>query len=178
MDQGEHQGAGMMITLRKLGIWCFVVAVFLMSRSALAQTGDLPSFLEFEGQSGYQEIALAGDSWYLAFHGTRNNSLSSVEAGFWGRAAQLCRSAGKAYVVELVYVGERVLPSDPNLVQFESVSSRLVPVRSFIYIPIFIRGGPVTSNAPERVITPSKMSAIRCLSEDANTISGLRPIPV
>jgi hypothetical protein len=51
-------------------------------------------------------------------------------------------------------------------------------VRSFIYIPIFITGGPVTSNAPERVITPSKMSAIRCLSEDVNTISGLRPIPV
>ena len=120
---------------------------------------DLPRFAPAAGRTGYQEIRLADDSWYLAFYGDRENPIELVQAAWAARAAQLCDGLKHPYFIELKYVSEGVLKSAPSAAIAGS-DARLYPVGA-VYIPIFI---PQPSHGVmPAVITPSKLAALRCV---------------
>src|ERR1700745_2221854 len=70
---------------------------------------DLPKFAPLAGTTGYQEIQLANDTWYLGFYGTRSHRVDLIEHGWAARAAQLCAAMQRGYFVQLRYVTEPVL---------------------------------------------------------------------
>ena len=135
-------------------------ALLVASSLARAQSPEIPSFQPYSGESGYQDLQIGPDSWYVAFHGTRKHSMSTVEAAWRARAAQLCQSAGSRYVVELSYVGDRALESDAVAAVPDDSSAYMHKVAGFIYIPIFTPSGPREITP---ILTPTKMGAIRCL---------------
>ena len=135
--------------------------------SANAQQAEVPTFQPYAGESGYQDLQLGPDSWYVAFHGTRKHSISTVEQAWKARAAQLCRSTSTRYFVELKYVGDRALESDAVASVPEDSSAYMQRVAGVIYIPIFTSSGPREISP---LLTPTKMGAIRCLSN----VEGLR----
>lgn len=139
-----------------------LIAAMLLVAPCLvhAQTPELPSFQPYSGDSGYQDLQLGPDSWYVAFHGTRKHSISTVETAWRARAAQLCQAANARYVVELKYVGDRALESDAVAAAPEDPSAHVHRVAGFVYIPIFTPSGP-REIAP--LLTPTKMGPVRCL---------------
>lgn len=149
-----------------------LIAVAWFPQAAHAQSAEAVSVAPFTGESGYQEIRLAADSWYLAFHGTRKHAISSVQAAWLGRAGQLCESAGKPYVIELRYVGQPAFPEDP-VASAEDFS--VVRVAGPVYIPMFIPSGPQTITP---ALTPTKAAAIRCAASSSGLKAGLVAIPV
>lgn len=151
--------------LRTLLVPLLVIA----SASAIAQTTEMPNLAPYEGDSGYQEFSLGPDSWYVAFHGTRKHSMATVEAAWLARAAQLCNSIQKSHLVELKYVGERVLDSDEVARNDAALDAHLYKVAGAVYIPIFTPSGPREITP---VLTPSKVAAVRCFSTDNGLRSG------
>jgi hypothetical protein len=150
----------------------FVTSV-LYSTSVFSQSVDTPALAPFEGNSGYQEIAISPDVWYLAFHGTRQHSRDAIEAAFWFRAAQLCGSVNKSQVIELVFLGEKLFASDPEVADLEAGANYRQFVKGFIYIPIYI---PTQRSAGGAFYeTPSKTSAIRCLKTADGLLSSFQP---
>lgn len=156
--------------LRILGL--FLTSV-LYSVCVFAQNFNAPAFGPFEGESGYQEIAVSTDVWYLAFHGTRQHSGDAIEAAFWFRAAQLCGSVNKSQVIELVFLGEKLFASDPEIADFDAHANYRQYAKGFIYIPIYIPRQRGVSGAQYE--TPSKSSAIRCLQTTDGLLSSLKP---
>lgn len=141
------------------------VWVAMVVSPAWAQTMEPLALAPFTGAAGYQEIQLEGDNWYLAFHGTRKHSIEQVRTGWWARAAQLCESARKPFIVELRYVGDPVY-ADEKMARYDD-GFRAIPVAGPIYITMFIPSGP--RNIPP-TLTPTKAAVLRCV--DLNT--GLR----
>jgi hypothetical protein len=138
------------------------------------QATQTAALVPFTGQSGYQELKLGGDSWYLAFHGTRNDVITLVEAGWMGRAGQLCEAAHKAYVVELRYVDEPVYLTDP--VASNDDGLEIVKVRSGpIFIPIYTPSGPRNVSP---TLTPTKAAPLRCINETTGLRPGKAAVPV
>ena len=128
-----------------------------------APPSEVPKFAPVSGITGYQEIKLSEDSWYVAFHGQRKHSMELVEAGWGARVAQLCTGIQRAYFVQLRYVGEPILKTSPAAAVKPLIGSAH-PV-GMVYIPIFI---PQAHRAALAVVTPSKSAAIRCVqSPDA-----------
>jgi hypothetical protein len=127
---------------------------------ASAQPSEVPSFQPYSGKSGYQDLKVGPESWYVAFHGTRMHSMSTVEAAWWARAAQLCQSANARYVVELNYVGDRALESDGVASFPDDSSANMLRVAGVVYIPIFTPSGPREFTP---MVTPSRIGVIRCL---------------
>lgn len=126
---------------------------------------DLPQLIPFAGDSGYQEIRLSADTWYLALHGTRKHSPASVQTAWLARAAQLCVAAKARYFVELRYAGERVLSSDVAAAETEPLARFMRPTAGGYYVPIFIPSGP---RAITQQLTPSKLAPVRCVeAQDA-----------
>ena len=160
-------------------IWAplIVIAFFCTSRLAHAQPAELtqaqptsiPSFQPFTGDSGYQEIRIDTDSWYVAFHGTRMHSMAIVEAAWKARAAQLCRSTNKRYLVELNYIGDRALDSDAVAISWNEPQAYMLREAGFVYIPIII---PSRSQTDLLILTPSKMGPVRCLATDEGLRQG------
>ena len=158
-------------------IWAplIVIAIFCASQLTHAQPAELtqsqptkiPSFQPYTGESGYQEIQIDTDSWYVAFHGTRRHSMPIIEAAWMARAAQLCRSGNKRYLIELNYVGDRALDSDAVAVSWSEPPVHMLREARAVYIPIII---PSRSHGTVLVLTPSKMGPVRCLA----TNEGLR----
>lgn len=151
---------------------CAAFAMAFSSHAAYAQTSESLSVAPFTGEAGFQELRVGGDSWYVAFHGTRKHAIGSVQAGWLARAGQLCESAGKQYVVELRYVGQQVFPEDP-VASNEDFS--IVRTAGPVYIPMFIPSGPRT--IPPN-LTPTKAAAIRCVEKGSGLNVGLAAIPV
>jgi hypothetical protein len=127
---------------------------------ASAQSSEVPSFQAYSGKSGFQDLQVGPASWYVAFHGTRMHPMSSVEAAWWARAAQLCQSANARYVVELDYVGDRALETDDVASAPDNSSMNMHRVAGVVYIPIITSSGPREFTP---MVTPSKMGVIRCL---------------
>jgi hypothetical protein len=156
--------------MKSISLWLVrtVLASLLSSAmGASAQSGEPPPFVAYSGESGYQEISLRVDEWYVAFHGARKHAMASVETAWLARAAQLCAAGGKQYVVELNYVGDRVYESERLSGTGELQENLSHKVAGVVYIPI------ITSYGPREIrpmLTPSKMAAIRC----ATTVDGLR----
>lgn len=154
-----------------LAIACALAASCAPIAIAHAQSKDVPAFAPYTGTSGYQEIDLGNDTWYVAFHGTRDHGMQSLEAGWLARSAQLCSAAGKQFVVELKYVGEPVSSTDRLSSSDETPysPSQALPLRvaGSVPIPIFIPSGPREITP---ILTPSKMAPARCLA----TAAGLR----
>jgi len=143
----------------------------IVAVSSYAQTGteeESPYFGPFTHQGGYQELSLGPDAWFVAFHGTRKYSMNAVEAGWLARAAQLCASIQRKFLVELRYVGEPVFETDRLAIEPAAEFDYFKTKGSVVYIPI------ITSSGPQEIppyLTPSKLAAVRCISTDA----GLRP---
>ncbi len=144
-----------------------VGALALAASHAGAQSPEPPTFAPYVGGGGFQEIELGGDAWYVAFHGVRQNTMAAVEAAWLARSAQLCLAGNKRFLVELRYVGEHVLSSEPMAHLPSDVSGYAQHVAGVVYIPIVISSRPQQFSP---IITPTKMAAIRCLS----TVTGLR----
>jgi hypothetical protein len=150
---------------------CAAFAVAFWSHTAYAQNSDSLSVAPFTGEAGFQELRIGGDSWYLAFHGTRKHAIGSVQAGWLARAGQLCESAGKQYIVELRYVGQQVFPED-QVASYEDFL--IVRTAGPVYIPIFIPSGPRTIPPS---LTPTKVAAIRCVERASGLNANLVAIP-
>lgn len=121
---------------------------------------DLPKFAPASGRTGYQEIQLADDTWYLAFYGDRDNPLELVQMAWAARAAQLCEGMKHPYFVQLKYVSENVLKAPPSA-ELLARDARAYRVGGAVYIPIFI---PQPSHGVmPAVTTPSKSAAVRCI---------------
>jgi len=118
----------------------------------------MPDYVPFAGHSGYQEIRVAEDSWYVAFHGTRDHNIQSVDAAWAARAAELCNSLGAAYFVQLKYEGEAVL--DGEKISRETRRRTWMRNAGAVFIPIYV---PRSSGSAMIFYTPSKMAAVRCL---------------
>ena len=129
----------------------------------LAHAQSMPAYKPYAGADGYQEIAIGANAWYLAFHGLRSNSIPSLEKAWSARAGQLCLAAAKSTFVELRYVAERILTSDPILSENEIGSAKLHPAAA-VYIPIFIpnTSGPITDGM---FSSPSKMAPFKCIDD-------------
>ncbi len=154
---------------------CATVASLMLAPLASAESVEIPAFVPYVGESGYQEIDLHNNAWYVAFHGTRKHTIALVEAAWLGRSAQLCATTGKKFIVELRYVGERVFESD-ELVELSLGQSGLsYKVAGFVYIPIFTSSGPREITP---MLTPSKLSAIRCIESEQGLRAGKAAISV
>ncbi len=132
--------------------------------AGLATAAGAQSFQPYDGKTGYQELAIAADSFYLAFHGTRDTSGPWVNAAWAARAAQLCAARGAAAFVALRYPDEAVLPTDAAMAAAPADQAWPVPVASGpVYIPIYLPSGPrITS-----LDAPGKLGAVRCLPAGA-----------
>ena len=124
---------------------------------------DVPKYAPLSGLTGYQEIKLPDDSWYVGFHGERKHSMDLVETGWAARAAQLCMSLQLPYFVELHYVGEAILapaPGPAHVTPSAPVRDGSARTVGYVYIPIFI---PQPQGPMPTVLTPSKAAAVRCV---------------
>jgi len=156
----------------------------IFSISILAKAADpLPpsaAFIPFDGKQGYEEIQESPDSWYVAMHGTRDTTWDSVVKAWAVRAAQLCVSVSKPLYVELRYVAEPVLTTDPLPTVAEASSSLLLKVggsHSTSTVPIVVPV-PGQSGAIAPVLTPTKQAAMRCVSRDAPMLFPERAVKV
>jgi hypothetical protein len=134
---------------------------------------DLPKFAPASGRTGYQEIRLGDDTWYLAFYGDRENPLELIQAAWAARAAQLCDSVKHPYFVPLKYVSEAVLKSAPAAA-ITRADGRAYPVRGPVYIPIFIPQ-PAHGVIPA-VTTPSKLAAFKCIDSPEKLLEPSRAV--
>lgn len=134
---------------------------------AQAQAVAAPPMALFDGSSGYQEIALAPDAWYVAFHGSRDHGMSVVSAGWLARAAQLCAAVGKSHVVQLKYVGEPVYRGERVAVGGGGQAGSARKVAGFVYVPIYTAPQPAVP-----IITPSMMAPMRCVHETTGLREG------
>lgn len=139
------------------------IVAMLTALSLSAQPSPQLEYGPFSGYTGYQEVKITDQSWYVAFHGDRQTSLEYVKAGWHARAAELCTLQNAAYYVEMRYVREPLLVDDREA---ERSQGSLIPAAGYIYVPIFTQ----RSAASVSVIAPSKLAAVRCVTE----ISSLR----
>jgi hypothetical protein len=113
----------------------------------------------FAGDTGYQEIKLSDNSWYVAYFGSRKTAMTDVEMSWRVRAARLCEIQNSPYFVELNYVAEPVLTGDKlSSTGPENFSAGYRKVGA-IFVPIYT---PPVSLDPE--IVPTKMAPILCLA--------------
>ncbi|MBS0578651.1 MAG: hypothetical protein JSR36_05255 [Proteobacteria bacterium] len=138
-----------------------------------AQRPDLPNFAPISGSSGYQEIKLSDDSWYLGFFGTREHSMELLGAAWAARAAQLCAQVKQPYFVRLRYIGEPVLAADRAARSSPGAAAYARPVGGG-YVPIFIpmpqAHGPIT------VLTPAIEAPVRCIAGPDSLVDHARAV--
>jgi hypothetical protein len=94
-----------------------------------------------------------------------------VETAWMARAAQLCRSGKKQYLVELKYVGDRALDSDTIAMNWSESPGHMFKVARGVYVPIPI----IIPSRPREIVpvlTPSKMGSVRCLATDEGLLQG------
>ena len=144
----------------------------LFSGFVQAQSSDTLKVEPFIGSAGFQEINLENEGWYLAFHGTRNHTIESVNSGWLLRASELCEMANKPYIVELRYIGQQVFEDDPIAIYQEVIMQK---VARAAYIPIYIPSRPRQVTPLE---TPTKAAPIRCVLQATGLKSGLVALPV
>jgi len=129
-----------------------------------APAPDVPKYAPLTGITGYQEIKLSDDSWYVAFYGNRKHEQTVVDAAWSARAAQLCQGIKRPFFVELRYVSEPVLTPAKASEHQEAPDGQLSKVGA-VYVPIFI---PQVHGPMAPVLMPGKSAAIRCVeSPDA-----------
>jgi hypothetical protein len=169
MDERQREGESMtkVLTRRLASVLTVVLPVCVA-----AQTGGSLPVEPYTGHAGYQEFRLGPDSWYLAFHGTRDHSMDDVQAAWLSRARQLCQSVRKPYLVELRYVGEPVYDSEPVARADDPATFK---VAGPAYIPLFIPSGP--RNIPPD-ITPTKAAPLRCVDRSSGLRAGKRATSV
>jgi hypothetical protein len=126
---------------------------------------DVPKWVPFSGGggTGYEEISLSSDSWYVAFQGSRKHAPSLIQAAWAARAAQLCAKEHSSYFVELRYVGEPVLISDPKISRGLQPEARAYPAGGY-FVPIIIPNQSIDQTQP---LIPNKLAPMRCLSDPA-----------
>ena len=153
-----------------------VITVFLLCLGGTAQADDAsatpaPNFVPFDGKSGYLDIPIAPDTWYVAFLSTGKTTIDIVTTAWRARSAQLCMTVGANKFVELNYLGEIVRNQDKVSALDADFQAWMMPTGSHpapttIYIP---------GNSPKSGITTTgKMASIKCLQSDQGLIDAKR----
>jgi hypothetical protein len=139
------------------------LALLLAGAHAVADTGAAPlAIAPSTGDTGYDEIKLSANTWYVAFFGSRQTAPASVETAWKARVATLCAQQEAPFFVELRYVAEPVLASDKVALAGADELGALLRPAGAVYIPIYTpRSAPVT------VTTPAKMAPALCVAEPA-----------
>lgn len=148
----------------------------LFTRAALAATLALagttahaaPDYAPYDGRTGYHEILLAPDTWYVAAFGDADLSIDVLERWWLRRVAELCRAAGAAYAAELRYPGEPLTAQDRTVNRGGAASAYLRHTAA-TFIPIYLPSQP-----PRDVITPAKQAAMRCVKNPAELLDPKR----
>src|SRR5262245_15806746 len=70
-------------------------------------------FRPFKGIEGYQEIQVAPDVYFVAFHGVNTRLEEEVDLAWQARAGQLC--AARGYFVPLQYSFEPILKGERSI---------------------------------------------------------------
>ncbi|SRR5260221_1589790 len=144
------------------------LALLALAALAHAQSGN-PEYQPFEGArmfttQGYQELKLSDARWYVAYQGSQDTAPAWIALAWAARSAQLCASAGAKAFVELRYPFEAVTKQD--VAQNHETSDRTPYMQRTaaapVYIPIYTPSGP---RAIPPVLGPSKLAAVRCLSD-------------
>lgn len=141
--------------------------LFFAMTGAAWQAAGAAEFIPFgpyAGDTGYQEIKLADQSWYVAVFGNRKTELAWVESGWKARAAQLCAGVQANYFVEMRYVGERIFIDEKSAAREGGEVSRLMRMAGTAYIPIYVPSGP---REVSDYVVPGKQAPIRCLLNPA-----------
>lgn len=139
-------------------------------------TPSLPAFGPYKGDTGYQEIQLSGDAWYLAYHGNGQTSDRWVNASWAARAAQLCVEKHFPYYVEMRYVTEAIFRDEKIGLMYDNEIFPFMHKATVIYIPIIIPSR--SSQAYSPVITPSKLAPFKCVGQPDMLIDASRAINV
>jgi len=140
----------------------FALKAFLMLITIILPIkGFAINYAPYNGDEGYQEIRVARDVWFVAFHGDWNASREDVDAAWLTRVAQLCLTSGSAKFVELKYSFEPILKGDPDIISSDSEGVDLAIRKAFvIVIPV-----PVPSEGRTFYNAPSRQAHIRCISD-------------
>lgn len=146
--------------------------LYMVSGGAFGQASTQGSYGPFTGDSGYQDVKLSEQSWYVAYHGNRQTSLDQVQLGWQARVAELCGSLRATLFVELRYVGEPLLPGDPAVAGDPAQEGWIQLAKgSYVYIPIFT---PRPNYSAMSLMAPSKLAAVRCLWDATGLIDPSR----
>jgi len=133
-----------------------VALMFLGFAAKLAVAQNYP-FQPDRGASGYQQIELGPDAWYLTYLGAYEDETWWIQAAWNLRAAQLCTTRKADHFVELRYTGEPVLSTDKPLA-LESGPEAWPTKAVYIFVPV-----------PRRRILAnpfaSKLAAVRCIPD-------------
>ena len=154
-----------------------VIALAMASVVHAQAKTEAPAYGPYTGDTGYQEIQLSADSWYVAFHGNRNTNLAWAKTGWAARAAQLCGAQRMAHYVELRYPFEPLTAEDQKSANADDAfsESQLRRASHYVYIPIYTPSG---SAVTPRVSTPSKLAAVRCVKDMALLMDQKRAVTV
>ena len=146
-------------------------ALLVFGTTTYAQSSKELLYGPFEGGGymtahGYQELKLSESRWYVAYHGSQNTSPEWVNIAWATRSAQLCATIGAKSFVQLRYSFEAVAQRDERMAKQEDGYVG-VPFMQHVagapmYIPIFTPSGP---RAIPPVLGPSKLAAVRCVSD-------------
>lgn len=136
---------------------------------------QVPDYLPYGGMSGYREIDLGNDTFFVQFRGNQRNPPSEVDELWRTRAAELCRHIGAPQFIELKHVLEPVLRTDPQLLRERAEPKKVADRTIIIPIPVPVyapSGGPASPNGPY------KQAHVRCLRDASGVIDPARIIKV
>lgn len=134
-------------------------------------------YIPFAGFEGYQELTVAPNIYFVAFHGGRNSQFTDVQEAMKTRAAELCASIGADSFIMLKYLFEPVLKTDPPLSVLLSESEyAYYKVRGggYIYIPIFTPG----SSGSAFIDAPSRQAHVRCIKNADQSLDSSRVVKI
>jgi len=155
-----------------------LLSVFgLLFFSSAVYALDPMEYKPFDGYEGYQEILVKPYVYYVAYHGKEIYSAADVDDAWATRVAQLCLANGANKYINLQYLFEPVLNSDPPVVSVnqEVLSGRYVKVAGggFIFIPMNTpRSGNVSIEAP------SKLGHVLCVTDASKVLNPARIVNV
>ena len=124
---------------------------------------------------GYQQFKIADDLWFVLYQGNRDTPQSWVENAWRLRSAELCKSSGSNYFVELRYSFETITSNQPKYSISEN-QGWLMHTAGVSYIPIFIPNN--SGNQGLEIRYPSKSSTIMCVRNLDHLLDRSRAVKV
>lgn len=157
---------------RKLWQSLAVVVLVLVSPSVCVALDYVP----YAGFSGYQEIRVDKEVYFVAFHGDDRTALEDVKSAWALRVAELCANDGMNYFIALKYSFEPVLKDERiGIRQGALWQGGYVKVGGgFIYIPMYLPG----PNPNAFVSAPSWQKHVICFGDLVQATDQARAVDV